>query len=254
MTRLPRSILSTAVALPLCLACATTASVDVASLTTSLELADRPEADVARDAGRKPAEVVAFLGIEPGMSVVDLIAASGYYTEVLSVAVGPEGRVYAQNNSYVLQMRDGANDKAMTKRLAGGRLANVQRLDRAMDDLGLEAGSIDAALTALNFHDIYNGSGKQAAASFLQTVMDFLRPGAVLGIIDHQGVAGQDNSAHHRVQETQVVEAAQAAGFEVEAHGEMLHVPADDHTQSVFAPGVRGNTDRFVLRLRKPEA
>jgi predicted methyltransferase len=236
------------------LACASTPSVDADGLRKALDGAGRPEADLARDAGRKPADVVAFLGIAPGMTVVDLIASSGYYTEVLSVAVGPKGRVYAQNPPFVLELRDGANEKAITKRLAGGRLPNVERLDRDLGELGLTPGSIDAALTGLNFHDLYNGRGREAADGFLMAVKAFLAPGGVLGIIDHQGIAGQDNDALHRVQESLVVEAAKAAGFEVEASGEMLHSPSDDHTQNVFAPGVRGKTDRFVLRLRKPEA
>lgn len=230
------------------------AAVDPAAVQKLLTGGSRPAADVARDAGRRPAEVVAFLGIEPGMTVVDLIAAGGYYTEVLSLAVGPEGVVYAQNPAFVLQFRDGTNDKAMTERLAGDRLPNVERLDREIAALGLAAGSIDAALTALNFHDIYNGSGKQAAADFLSAVKSFLKPGGVLGIIDHHGLAGHDNAKLHRVQEELVVEVIEAAGFVIEASSEMLSSPGDDRTESVFAPATRGKTDRFVLRLRKPEA
>ncbi len=101
-----------------------------AALGTALADTTRSEADRNRDAGRKPADVIRFLGIEEGMSVIDLIAASGYYTEVLSLAVGASGTVYAQNPAIVLQFRDGANDKAMTARLAEDRLATVVRLDR----------------------------------------------------------------------------------------------------------------------------
>jgi predicted methyltransferase len=162
------------------LAAASAAAADdmqVAKLRAALAAPGRAEADRARDTGRKPAEVVAFLGIEEGMTVVDLIAAGGYYTEVLSAAVGSGGRVYAQNGEYVLKMRDGANDKAMTARLAGGRLANVRRLDREIAELGLEPGSVDAAVTALNFHDIYNGRGPEAAQAFLTAVRSILKPG-----------------------------------------------------------------------------
>jgi len=83
-------------------------------LESRLADASRAEADRARDAGRKPAEVLAFLGIEPGMSVLDLMAGGGYYTEVLSLAVGPEGQVVAHNTDAALQVRDGANEKALT--------------------------------------------------------------------------------------------------------------------------------------------
>ncbi len=223
-----------------------------ADLAARLAADSRSAEDRARDAGRKPAQVVAFLGIAPGMTVVDLIAAGGYNTEVLSIAVGPQGKVYAQNNAYVLQMREGANDKEMTARLAGGRLPNVQRLDREIAELGLAPGSIDAAVTALNFHDIYNGRGPEAAARFLEAVYAFLEPGGVLGIIDHAGNPGADNEKLHRIEEKQVVEAALAAGFEVEARSDVLRNPADDRSQSVFDAELRGYTDRFVLRLRKP--
>jgi predicted methyltransferase len=224
----------------------------VEDLEALLAAPTRAEADRARDAGRKPAEVVAFLGIGRGMSVVDLIAAGGFYTEVLSLAVGPKGRVYAQNTAYGLAMRDGANDKAMTARLADGRLANVARLDQEIADLGLAPGSVDAALTALNFHDVYNGSGPEAAARFLTAVYRFLEPGGVLGIVDHAGNPGADNQALHRIEERLVVDAAKAAGFEVEATSDLLRNPEDDRSRNVFDPEIRGRTDRFVLRLRKP--
>jgi len=223
-----------------------------ALVAARLEGGERSAEDVARDAGRKPAEVVAFLGIEPGMTVVDLIAAGGYYTKVLSLAVGPEGRVYAQNGEYVLKMRDGANDKAMTARLAGGRLPNVVRLDKEVGDMGLEPGSVDAAVTALNFHDIYNSRGPEAAAAFLAVVYETLEPGGVLGLIDHRGKAGAANDELHRIEEALVVAAAEATGFEIEAKSDLLRNPDDDHTKNVFDPGLRGKTDRFVLRLRKP--
>lgn len=105
-----------------------------ADLAAALASEDRAAADRARDAGRKPAEVVAFLGIGSGMTVMDLIAAGGYYTEVLSLAVGPTGKVYSQNPPRVLQFRDGANEKALSARLADGRLPNVERVNE--QDLG----------------------------------------------------------------------------------------------------------------------
>ncbi len=223
-----------------------------AGLAERLASGPRSDADKARDAGRKPAEVVAFLGIEPGMTVIDLIAAGGWYTEVLSEAVGPKGRVYAQNPAYVLQFRDGANDRALTARLAEDRLPNVVRLDEELDALSLEPGSVDVAITALNFHDIYNGRGAEAASGFLATVMRLLEPGGVLGIIDHVGVANADNAALHRIEPEPVEKLAAAAGFVVQARSEVLANPADDHTAMVFDASVRGKTDRFVLKLRKP--
>jgi predicted methyltransferase len=222
---------------------------DTTDLPARLGSESRAAEDRARDAGRKPADVLAFLGVQPGMTAIDLIAAGGYYTEVLSLAVGEKGKVYAHNTSLTLRMRDGANDKAIAKRLEGGRLANVERLDRDVAAIDLPAGSVDVAITALNFHDIYQAGGAQA---FLTKVREILKPGGVLGIVDHVGVAGQDNRSLHRIEESLVREAATAAGFEVADASEVLANAADDHTKNVFDPSMRGNTDRFVLKLRKP--
>jgi predicted methyltransferase len=223
-----------------------------AELRKALADSSRSDADKARDEGRKPAEVIAFLGFEEGDSVMDAIAAGGWYTEVLAVAVGPDGRVYAQNPPAVLQFRDGANDKELTARLANGRLPNVERLDGEFTELDIPAGSLDGAITALNIHDVYNRGGEQATVGVLQTIKTLLKPGAVLGIIDHVGVPGADNAALHRIEKAKVVAAAQAAGFEVAGDSDVLANPGDDHTQMVFADELRGHTDRFLLKLKNP--
>ncbi len=222
------------------------------SLAEALAIEARPAGDRARDAGRRPAEVIAFLGIRPGMTVIDLIAAGGYYTEVLSVAVGPAGKVYAQNSEFVLKMRDGANDKAMTARLEGGRLPNVERIDRGATELRLPPGSVDAAVTALNFHDIYNSRGPDTASDFLGAVFRVLKPGGVLGLIDHAGSPDGNNADLHRIDEALVDAAVKSAGFEIEAKSDVLRNPDDDRSKNVFDPEIRGKTDRFVMRLRKP--
>ena len=221
-----------------------------ATTTQSAGLGARPAADLARDTGRKPFAVLDFLGIREGMTVLDVIAASGYYTEALAHVVGPEGLVYAQNPALVLRFRGAVNDIALSKRLAGNRLPNVQRVDREFNDLGLRPASIDAAVTALNLHDVYNRD-EEAAANMLRVIKELLKPGGVLGIIDHDSNPGADHTALHRMPKAAAVELAQAAGFTVEV-SELLANPDDDRTQSPFAEGVRGNTDRFLLKLTKP--
>ena len=220
-------------------------------LRQALDQPARPEADKVRDAGRRPAEVVTFLGFEEGMRVMDMIAAGGWYTEVLSLAVGADGTVYAQNPPAVLAFRDGANDKALTERLADDRLPNVIRIDADFADLDLEPGSLDGALTALNFHDVYHRS-PDAAVAMLEKMKTLLVPGGVLGIIDHAGSAGRDNAALHRIEKDKVIEAARQAGFEVVDDSDLLANPEDTHQSMVFAPEIRGDTDRFLLKLRKP--
>lgn len=223
-------------------------------LATRLATGSRADAEKARDAGRRPAAVLTFLEIREGMHVMDVLASGGYYTEVLAEAVGPEGRVYAHNIDFVLKMRDGVNDAAMTARLAEGRLPNVVRLDAEFDSLGLEAGSLDAAITALNIHDLIDGRGEDVAHEVLVVLREALAPGGILGVIDHAGVPGQDakNKELHRIDEARVEAALERAGFVVEATSPVLRNPDDDRTSHVFASGMRGATDRFVIRARKP--
>jgi predicted methyltransferase len=223
---------------------------EAAMLQTALTESSRADSDKARDTGRKPAEVLTFLGIGEGMTVMDVIAAGGYYTEVLAIAVGDSGRVYAQNPAAVLKFRDGANDKAMSARLMDDRLPNVSRLDAEINATGIEPGSLDAAITALNFHDVYNRN-PAAAIDMLSVIRGLLKPGGVLGVIDHDGNPGAANADLHRMQKSQAVEAAQAAGFEV-TESDVLANPDDDHTQMVFSGDIRGKTDRFVLKLVNP--
>lgn len=223
-----------------------------ADLRTLLASSSRAAEDRARDAGRKPADVIEFLGVEPGMTVIDVIAAGGYYTEVLSLAVGPDGRVMAQNPATVLQMREGANEKAISARLADGRLPNVSRLDKALAEVTAADGPFDAGITALNFHDIYNRYGEEAAVQALTSVFDALNPGGVFGVIDHDGAEGNDNAALHRARKADAIRVAEAAGFVVEGDSGILHMHDDDLSLGVFDEQVRGKTKRFLLKLRKP--
>ena len=227
-----------------------TAEVSGRDLKTLLASENRAESDRARDEGRRPADVVGFLGIEPGMRVIDLIAAGGYYTEVLSLAIGEHGHVVAQNPPAVLEMRDGANEKAISARLADNRLANVSRLDKGIAELVPEDGPFDAAITALNFHDIYNRQGAEATVSALRIIAGLLKPGAVFGVIDHVGEAGADNTALHRIEIVHVLETIEAAGFIVESDSDLLRNEADDHSMQVFDDSIRGKTDRFLLKTR----
>jgi predicted methyltransferase len=212
----------------------------------------RSEEDRARDAGRRPADVIEFLGIDEGMRVIDVIAAGGWYTEVLSLAVGDSGEAVAQNTPGILAFRDGRNEKALSARLAGNRLSNVTRLNKDFSDLTPDDGPFDAAITALNFHDVYNRNGSEAAIGLLEAVASVLKPGAVMGIIDHVGEAGMDNTALHRIEISKVLESIEAAGLEVDSDSDLLRNESDDHTLSPFDEAVRGKTDRFLLKIRKP--
>ena len=213
----------------------------------------RSDEDKARDAARKPAEVLAFLGLEKGDTVIDIWAAGGWYTEFISEAVGPEGKVYSQNGPTILAFRDGHYDKLLSERLGGGRLANVIRVDQALAEHPVEAGTVDLAFTALNLHDIHNRQGFDATVKFFEDAMTTLKPGGVMGVIEHVGAEGADNTSLHRLEPAKARAAAEAAGFVVEAESDLLASAGDDHTLGVFHADIRGKTDRFILKLRKPE-
>jgi predicted methyltransferase len=222
-------------------------------LAAALASANRPAEDKARDADRKPAELLQFFGVKPGMTTVDIIALGGYGAETLSVAVGPKGKVYAQNPPVALQLRDGMYAKALSERLANNRLPNVVRVDGDLPaSAQIPAGSVDVAIIQMNYHDVRNQAGEQAVG-FLKAVSVMLKPGGVLGVTDHHGKDGADNTQLHRMPKHLLIEDAKAAGFVVEAESDILAHPADDHTKNVFDPTLRGKTDQFVVRLRKPK-
>lgn len=222
-------------------------------LAAALASADRPAEDKVRDADRKPAELMEFFGVKPGMTTVDVIALGGYVTEVLAVAVGPKGKVYAQNPPIALQLRDGLYAKQITDRLANNRLPNVVRVDGDLPASSqIPLGSVDVAITAMNYHDVRNQS-PEAAVGYLKGVYAMLKPGGVLGVTDHVGNDGANNAQLHRVPKHFLIEDARAAGFVIDAESDMLAHAADDHTKLVFDPTLRGKTDQFVVRLRKPK-
>src|SRR6187399_1251657 len=217
-------------------------------MRTALAAPDRPAENKARDAGRKPIETVQFFGIKTGNTVVDMVAAGGWFTEVLSAAVGPTGKVYSQNPPFLVQADA---EKALLARLGNAQAVHVQ-----LAEAGIVA-KADAVVTALNLHDVYNGYGDQpggdaAAVGFLRTIYGALKPGGILGVIDHVGVAGKDNKTLHRMLPQQARDAITKAGFTIEAESPLLAHSGDDHSKNVFDPTIRGKTDQFVIRARKP--
>ena len=221
----------------------------VTRMRAALASPERAAENKARDEFRKPIETIQFLGIKTGDTAIDLIAAGGWFTEVLSAAVGPTGKVYASNPPFLVQAEA---EKALHE-----RLGNVEAVHVPIAEVGL-VGQADAAVTAQNLHDLYNGFGgnpgsEQAAVDFLKAIYAALKPGGVLGVIDHVGIAGQDNATMHRILPQQARDALTKAGFTIEAESSMLANPADDHMKAVFDPAIRGHTDQFMIRARKPE-
>ncbi len=221
-----------------------------------MESPDRLQGDAAADSRRKPDQVLAFFGIRPGMVVLEMFAGGGYYTELLSGLVGEDGTVVAQNNSaYIAYTRD-----ELERRFAEGRLPNVEQLTAENNELDLDQGRFDAAVFTLAYHDVYwvnedIGWPRIDGPALLAEVFASLKPGAVVGVVDHVAAAGsgpESVQALHRIDPDLLKADFEAAGFVFEAESDVLRNPADDHSLPMSAPEVRGRTDRFVFRFRRP--
>ncbi len=216
----------------------------------------RDQYDAIKDPGRKPVEVIQFLGVKAGMTVLDIYTGAGYNAEILSAAVGPNGLVYAQNYHYVLQLINGARHQAMLARLANNRLPNVRYMVVNPEDMPFE-NSVDIVYWGFNMHDIYNSDkayiGESGVQLFLQGIYRALKPGGVLGVSDHVGEEGYDNVKFHRLEPRIMKEMLVKAGFKIDATSDLLGNPDDDHSQSIYAGGLRYKTDRIVIRALKPK-
>ena len=218
----------------------------------------RPDADRASDANRKPAAVLEFFGIGPGDVVLEMWAGGGYYTEILSRVVGDTGKVYAHANTPILNFAGDAH----TNRHAGGRLPNTEILIAENNELSLDADTFDAATIILNYHDLYWSSEQYGWAQidvpvFLAELFKGIKPGGTLGVVDHRAAPGsppETGNSLHRIDPAIVIAELEAAGFVLDGQSDVLANPGDDHSMNVFDPSIRGTTDRFVLRFRKPGA
>ena len=217
----------------------------------------RPEADRTRDTGRKPAEVLEFVGIEPGMVVLDMYSGGGWYAEVIAHVVGESGKVIAHSN----QAYKGFVGNALEDRFEAGRVAQAEILMAENNQLVLAADSLDAVMMAQSFHDLYhvdveNGWELVDAPAFLAELKKGLKPGGLVAIIDHTAAAGappETGDTLHRIDPALVIDRMQAAGFRFDGQSDILDNPDDDLSQIVFAKDIRGKTDRFVMRFSNPE-
>jgi predicted methyltransferase len=224
--------------------------------TAAVAAPDRDQADRDLDAGRHPAEMLAFFGIGPGMRVAELGAGGGYTTELLARTVGPTGKVYAQNSQFLL---DRFAQQPWSERLKKPVMANVVRLDRPFDDpFPPDVRDLDAVLIVLFYHDTY--WQKVDRAKMNAAVLRVLKPGGVYGIVDHSARAGSgadDVESLHRIEESTLRADVAQAGFTLAGSAEFLRNPDDarDWSASPRSAGERrGTSDRFVLKFVKPAA
>jgi predicted methyltransferase len=224
-----------------------------AQIAAAVASPDRPVADSSRDAARKPAAVLAFSGIKPGDVVADIVPGKGYFTRLFSKLTGPQGKVFAVVPAeFLSKMPTGAD--AVNAIAASPAFANVTMVATPTAKLAVPQ-AVDVAWTSLNYHDVYGFFGPEQAAAMDRAVFAMLRPGGIFVVIDHSGLPGSSATAPttlHRIDEATVKAQVLAAGFVLAAESDMLRNPADPRTIAVFAPEIRGHTDQFVLKFRKP--
>lgn len=236
--------------------CATTSTGEMAATPSdyAAALADpaRPADERARDAARLPAELLAFAQIARGEKIGDYIMGGGYLTRIMAAAVGPTGRVYGFQPAEFIAFQSSYGE-------------NQRTVDAAYDNVVAVAGSaptpvwpepLDTIITVQNFHDLYLriapvGTGLAAARNLYAA----LKPGGTMVVVDHAATAGTGSALSdslHRIDKATVIEAFTAAGFRLEAESDLYARPADPRTNNVFDPAIRGKTDQFTLRFRKP--
>jgi predicted methyltransferase len=217
----------------------------VAAVASSM----RPEADRARDADRKPAEMLAFAGIAPGQRVADFIPGGGYFTRIFSEAVGTGGKVYALLPPPNPQRPDDAF------RAVAAQYANVEIVQQSFTTLTV-AEPCDAIFTAQNYHDLHLATLALDVAAVNRQIFAALKPGGVYVVVDHSAKSGADVGVAdtlHRIDPAIVRRELEAAGFVYDGDSGVLRNPADTLELAVFDPAIRGETDQFVMRFRKPE-
>jgi predicted methyltransferase len=212
------------------------------------------DADRDADARRHPGELIAFSGAKPGDKVVDLIPGSGYFTKVFSKVVGPKGHVYMiWPDEYA---KEAQPDPVKNAELAKAGYSNTSVI--------LQPGAafatpepVDLVFTVQNYHDYPDKfMGKIDPMVFNRAVYKALKPGGTFLVVDHVAEAGsglRDTDTLHRIDPAIVRKQVTDAGFVFEGESDLLRNPADDHKKVVFDKAIRGHTDQFIYRFRKPK-
>ncbi|MEO8811956.1 MAG: methyltransferase [Caulobacteraceae bacterium] len=222
-----------------------------ASIAAAVADSGRPAADTARDAARKPSQMLAFAGVKPGDTVLEILPGGGYFTRILSKAVGPAGHVFAA-----------APDPKSTDAEPAAAAIAANPAYRNVSVIGLSPAAIaalpplDMIWTAQNYHDLHLTRVHVDVPAIDKLWFGMLKPGGVLLIIDHVALAGapvvQTADTLHRIDPAAVRREVEAAGFVFDGESDAIRNPADPHTALVFDPKIRGRTDQFVFRFRKP--
>jgi predicted methyltransferase len=214
--------------------------------------ASRTEKDFQRDVNRKPADVLTFAGVKPGDKVGELLPGGGYFTRLFCKIVGDKGHVYAMGIIPTVKF-DRPPPDVTPSAPSAVTCSNVTADAKLAAEMTLPAG-LDMVWTSENYHDLYNKMfGSPDMLKFNKAVFDALKPGGVYMVEDHAAESGsgaRDTDTLHRIDPQQVKKDVTGAGFVFEAASEELHNPDDPHTAKVFE--LRGSSDKFLLKFRKP--
>jgi predicted methyltransferase len=210
-------------------------------------------ADALTDPAMKAQEVIAFMGVKPGDRVADIVA--GRFIRALSAAVGPKGKLYAMQAEEIVKVHPEI-PPALKKITDDPAYANVEVIVAPINAPALP-GKLDAVFIRQNYHDLHDKfMGPADVPAFNRAVFAALKPGGVYVVLDHAAQAGsglRDTEGLHRIDPAAVKAEAAAAGFKLDGESTIFANPADDHTKMVFNPALRGHTDQFLLRFRKPK-
>jgi predicted methyltransferase len=228
-----------------------------ADVAAAMAVPGRPADQVKLDEVRKPVEVLRFMGLRKGDRVLDYFTGAGYYADIIAGAVGPQGHVVGWNSASF-----GRNERVV-KALADirSRHPNTAFYSSPTTAIAFAPNAFDFALLHLVYHDAYWESAQFGLPridpnTVVQAIWNAVRPGGIVAVIDHVAAPGGDTrevvEKLHRIDPATVRADFERAGFVLEAQSELLRVPADDHTKNVFDPSIRGRTDRFMYRFRKP--
>ena len=244
------------IAAALAAAPASAATPAAADIRAAVAAPDRPADAVKLDESRRPAEVLAFMGLRKGDLALDLFTGSGYYAEIMAKAVGPRGGVLAWEpaNFYSDEAK-----KALADLKA--RRPNVGVMATPVTAFSLPEAAFDFAMLHLNYHDTYWESAKYGFPrmdphAFLATLFQSVKPGGIVAVVDHVANPGGDTRKVvddlHRIDPAVLRADFERAGFVLDGESDLLRNPADDHSKLVFDPSVRGKTDRIAYRFRRP--
>lgn len=226
-----------------------------AAVATAVADSTRPAEDTARDPDRKPVETLAFVGVKPGDKVADFMAGGGYFTRLFGDVVGPSGHVYAVEPKEVFVFPSAVKSTADLQAWAAVHPNVSVTVAPALQALQYPE-PLDLFWISQNYHDLKDKfMGPLDTATFNHAVFEALRPGGVYIVLDHVAVKGAPadvTETLHRIDPDVVRREVEAAGFTFEGESSVLDNPADPHTVKVFDKSIRGHTDQFIYKFRKP--